>query len=101
MTRRRPAAHWSAASCASAEITAWSGRKSDAYINGYLVDFVWRDRKLIVEVDGYEHHGTRKRFESDRERDVVLSTTGWRTRRFTWRQLEGRPSWVAAMTQTA
>ena len=70
-------------------------------VEGYLVDFVWRDRKLIVEVDGYEHHGTRERFESDRERDVVLSTRGWRTRRFTWRQLEEKPGWVAAMTQKA
>ncbi len=50
----------------------------NAYIEGYLVDFVWRDRKLIVEVDGYEHHRSRSSFESDRERDVVLSTRGWR-----------------------
>ncbi len=73
----------------------------NAYIEGYLVDFVWRDRKLIVEVDGYEHHGTRTRFESDRERDVVLSTRGWGVRRFTWRQLEEKPGWVAAMTRKA
>ena len=31
----------------------------NAVIDGYLVDFVWRDRKLIVEVDGYEHHRSR------------------------------------------
>src|SRR4051812_45545996 len=71
------------------------------FIEGYLVDFLWRDRRLIVEVDGYEHHGTRKRFESDRERDVVLGARGWAVRRFTWRQLEERPSWVAAMTKRA
>ncbi len=70
-------------------------------IEGYLVDFVWRDRKLIVEVDGYEHHRSRRKFESDRERDVVLSTRGWRTRRFTWWQLEEKPGWVAAMTRKA
>jgi very-short-patch-repair endonuclease len=73
----------------------------NAYIEGYLVDFVWRERRLIVEVDGYKHHRSRSKFESDRERDVVLSTRGWRTRRFTWRQMEARPSWVAAMTKQA
>jgi very-short-patch-repair endonuclease len=73
----------------------------NAYIEGYLVDFLWRDRKLIVEVDGYEHHRTRRKFESDRERDVVLSTRGWGVRRFTWRQLAEKPGWVAAMTKKA
>jgi very-short-patch-repair endonuclease len=70
-------------------------------IEGYLVDFVWRNRRLIVEVDGYEHHRTRSKFESDRERDVVLGVAGWQVRRFTWRHIDERPSWVAAMTQTA
>ena len=73
----------------------------NAYIEGYVVDFVWRERRLIVEVDGYKHHRSRSKFESDRERDVVLSTRGWRTRRFTWRQMEAGPSWVATMTKKA
>jgi very-short-patch-repair endonuclease len=71
------------------------------FIEGYLVDFVWRDRRLIVEVDGYEQHRSRRKFESDRERDVVLATKGWAVRRFTWRQLEEKPDWVAAMTKRA
>jgi very-short-patch-repair endonuclease len=70
------------------------------FIEGYLVDFVWRDRKLIVEVDGYEHHRSRRKFESDRERDVVLATKGWGVRRFTWRQMDERPGWVAAAVRT-
>jgi very-short-patch-repair endonuclease len=65
-------------------------------IDGYLVDFVWRDRKLIVEVDGYAYHRSPQQFESDRERDVNLGTSGWTTRRFTWRQVETRAGWVAA-----
>jgi very-short-patch-repair endonuclease len=73
----------------------------NTYIEGYLVDFVWRDRRLIVEVDGYKYHRAPSRFERDRERDVVLQTKGWRTRRFTWRQLELKPRWVAAMTRKA
>jgi very-short-patch-repair endonuclease len=69
-------------------------------IEGYLVDFVWRERRLIVEVDGYRYHRSPRKFESDREQDVVLSTKGWQTLRFTWRQLEHRAAWVAAAVRT-
>jgi hypothetical protein len=73
----------------------------NAIVEGYLVDFVWRERKLIVEVDGYRFHRAPSRFESDRERDAELGARGWRVRRFTWRQVEERPGWVATMTKRA
>jgi predicted transcriptional regulator of viral defense system len=71
------------------------------YVEGFLVDFVWRDRRLIVEVDGYAYHRSPQAFERDHERDAELAATGWRVLRFTWRQLEDRPRWVAAMTKRA
>jgi very-short-patch-repair endonuclease len=70
--------------------------ETNALIHGYLVDFVWRDRRLIVEVDGYRYHRAPTRFERDRERDVELAMKGWRTLRFTWRQVMTRGEWVAA-----
>jgi very-short-patch-repair endonuclease len=70
-------------------------------VEGYLVDFVWRDRRLIVEVDGYDYHRAPSKFETDREHDAELGAKNWRVRRFTWRQLEDRPAWVAAMTKRA
>jgi predicted transcriptional regulator of viral defense system len=51
------------------------------------VDFAWPDQKLVVEVDGYATHGTRRGFEVDRERDRRLMLAGWRVARFTWRQV--------------
>jgi hypothetical protein len=45
-------------------------------IEGEEVDFVWRDARLIVEVDGYRYHRSPSAFESDRERDVVLVLAG-------------------------
>jgi len=48
---------------------------------------VWREAKLIVEVDGWEHHRTRDRFEGDRTRDTTLATHGWVTLRFTARRI--------------
>jgi predicted transcriptional regulator of viral defense system len=50
-------------------------------------DALWRDRKLIVELDGRQAHGTRSAFESDRERDLALAAAGWTSIRITWRGL--------------
>jgi very-short-patch-repair endonuclease len=57
-------------------------------VNGHEVDFLWRERRLAVEVDGRATHATAAAFESDRERDRVLQVAGWRVIRITWRQLE-------------
>jgi very-short-patch-repair endonuclease len=51
-------------------------------------DAIWRDRKLIVELDSWGAHGTRSAFERDRERDLALAAAGWRCVRITWRRLE-------------
>jgi very-short-patch-repair endonuclease len=53
----------------------------------YEADCLWREQRLIVELDGHEAHGTRSAFESDRERDRHLQVAGWRVVRITWRQL--------------
>jgi very-short-patch-repair endonuclease len=50
-------------------------------------DAIWRDAKLIVELDGRQAHLTPHAFETDRERDRVAALHGWRVVRLTWRQL--------------
>jgi hypothetical protein len=70
-------------------------------VEGIEVDFVWRDQRVIVEVDGYAFHSGPARFEADRERDVHLTTHGWRVLRFTWRQVTHRPAWVARAIRLA
>jgi very-short-patch-repair endonuclease len=65
-------------------------------IEGYLVDFVWRDARLIVETDGWQAHGTRSAFERDRIRDAHLIALGWRVVRITARRLAREPERVAA-----
>lgn len=62
---------------------------------GAEADFLWRERKLIVEVDGRDVHTTRRAFESDRRRDQRLATLGYRVIRFTWRQVVDEPAYVA------
>jgi very-short-patch-repair endonuclease len=66
-------------------------------IEGIEVDFVWREARLIVEVDGYAYHRSPSAFETDRERDVTLTGAGWTVMRFTWRQIDGRAGWVVAI----
>ncbi len=65
-------------------------------IGGFVVDFAWADRRLIVEVDGWDAHRTRSAFEEDRARDLKLKLLGYEGVRFTWRQLTDDPSAVAA-----
>ncbi len=63
-------------------------------MEGFEVDAYWPDHHLIVELDGYETHGTRQAFEGDRERDAALLLAGYRVVRITWRQLTREPETV-------
>jgi very-short-patch-repair endonuclease len=54
-------------------------------------DAVWRDAKVIVELDGRQAHTTRHAFEADRERDRLAALAGWVVVRITWRQLHDQP----------
>lgn len=53
----------------------------------FQIDFLWRSHRLIVETDGYAAHSTRRAFERDRRRDLLLLRAGYRTIRVTWRQV--------------
>ena len=50
-------------------------------------DAIWRDVKLIVELDSRQAHATYDAFETDRERDRAAALHGWLVIRITWRQL--------------
>jgi very-short-patch-repair endonuclease len=64
-------------------------------VEGFEVDFLWRERRLIVETDGRETHLTRAAFEQDRARDARLTVAGYRVVRFTHRQVIHEPEQVA------
>jgi very-short-patch-repair endonuclease len=66
-------------------------------VGPYEVDFLWRDRGLIVETDGFRHHSDRAAFERDRARDARLQSMGFRVLRFTYRQVVERFPVVAAL----
>lgn len=66
-------------------------------IDGVLVDFVWRERRLIVETDGYRYHRGRVSFEDERARDLRLRSHGFETVRLTYGQVVRQPRETAAM----
>jgi very-short-patch-repair endonuclease len=60
------------------------------------IDALWERERVAVELDSRSVHGTRKRFESDRQRDRILIAEDWRTMRVTWRQLQEEPEAIVA-----
>jgi very-short-patch-repair endonuclease len=65
-------------------------------LHGFLVDFLWPDASLILEVHGYGTHGSRQAFENDRRRDQVHAAAGYVVVRVTWEQLQNEPLAVIA-----
>lgn len=64
---------------------------TNARMAGLEVDFLWPDRGVAIEVDGFAHHRSRRSFEIDRRRDMKLAAEGIQVVRVTWRQLEREP----------
>jgi very-short-patch-repair endonuclease len=60
------------------------------------VDAVWTAPRLIVELDGRAAHDITSRFDSDRERDRLLTRAGWRVVRLTWKHLTTDAGLIAA-----
>jgi len=65
------------------------------------VDFLWPDRRLVVETDGFAAHRTRDAFERDRRRDVKLRRARYGVLRFTYRQVIEEPGYVADSVRDA
>lgn len=70
--------------------------KLNVYRHGWLVDAVWDEQRVIVELDGYKNHRTKGQLESDHQRDLELRAHGYTVLRYTWRQLTDTPDAVAA-----
>lgn len=65
------------------------------FIEGYELDFFWEEERLVVELDSWEHHRSRRSFEEDRDRQEKLSMAGIETIRITGTRLRREPHKVA------
>jgi very-short-patch-repair endonuclease len=68
----------------------------NARLHGYEVDFLWRERRLVVEVDGGARHSTSTERERDTRKAANLIARGWTVLRLTWRQVVHEPAWAAS-----
>jgi len=59
-------------------------------VAGYEVDMLWREQRVIVELDGWDYHDGRTAFERDREKDAALLSAGFPVVRITWGRLTER-----------
>lgn len=65
-------------------------------VNGFRVDFYWREMGLVVETDGLRYHRTPAQQANDRHRDQVHTAAGLTVLRFTHGQVVQEPEQVAA-----
>ena len=73
--------------------------RTNAWIEGYEVDFVWARAGLVVELDGVAAHTTRAALNADRLRDRRLWRAGLRTIRLTSEALEDPEAVLADLAQ--
>lgn len=57
----------------------------------YRVDFILKDARLIIELDGHEHHSTKEQLEKDAIRQRYLTRAGYSVIRFTGREVKRDP----------
>jgi hypothetical protein len=65
-------------------------------IGAWTPDFVWPDRRLIVETDGYEFHRTAAAKRRDATKDEHFRGDGFTVVRLTWADVAERPARTAA-----
>lgn len=56
-------------------------------VEGYEVDAYWPDARLVVELQGYEHHSDRETFERDHAKLAQLKLAGREVLPLTHRQV--------------
>lgn len=69
--------------------------ETNVKLGRWEVDFLWRDRNLVVEIDSWTYHRGSVAFQDDHDRDLDLRQRGFTVLRFSERQLEEEPLRVA------
>lgn len=68
----------------------------NVWVAGCLVDAVWFDGRLIVELDSRLAHSSSRSIENDHRRDLALRAAGFTVLRYTWHQVTQQPDLVVA-----
>jgi very-short-patch-repair endonuclease len=70
-------------------------------VGRWTVDFLWPDRRLVVETDSYLYHRGRVAFEDDHERDLGLRDLGYDVLRLSEKQIADGDERVGGMLMAA
>ena len=73
----------------------------NAEIGSYMVDALWEDRRLIVELDGVAAHSSPDQRRRDEVRAAHLRGLGYTLLRFTWHDVVRRPAATAEAVRSA
>jgi very-short-patch-repair endonuclease len=69
-------------------------------VGRYEVDMLFERERVIVELDGWGYHSSRRSFRGDRRRDAELLALGYLTVRITFERLVSEPDVVANELRT-
>ena len=64
----------------------------NVWIEGVLVDGVWREQKVVVELDGKDNHSSWAQIQRDRSNELILRGAGFEVVRYGTQQLEEQPA---------
>ena len=74
-------------------ITGW---RANYPAGGYKIDIAFPAVKVAIEVDGLAFHSDADVFVADRQRQNIITLSGWKVLRFTWLDLTEHPKRVVA-----
>jgi hypothetical protein len=73
----------------------------NATVAGLMVDAVWEDARLVVELDGHAAHARAAAIERYRGRELTLRSAGYIVLRYTWQQVTREPATVVGDLRAA
>ncbi|MCV7134872.1 DUF559 domain-containing protein [Mycobacterium hodleri] len=79
-------------------ITGW---RVNRQVAGYEVDVLFRDARVVIEIDGFAFHSDAETFQRDRSRQNAIALAGYQILRFTWLDLVEYPERVIAEIRRA
>jgi hypothetical protein len=73
----------------------------NVWLEGHLVDALWRNERVVIEVDGRANHSSPSQRRRDSERDDELRGAGYVVLRYTWHEVAHEAGRVAREIRAA